>query len=847
MKINLPVTDVEYSLNDSDSIVSKSDLKGKITYANEGFIRISEFSKDELIGAPHNIVRHPDMPPEVFKDFWNALKAGRPWTGMIKNRTKHGGFYWALTNATPFYENDQLAGYMAVRIKPTRAQIDEASKAYKLMLDKKAGHLKIQDGKIIAVNALQNFIFWKDLSIRSRLIWVIGLLSILMVIIGGLGLQGMGKTDEGLRTVYKSRTVAMNQIFKISELQRDNLMLIASSLVTSTPEIVKQNNAELDQNIAEISRLWNAYLASNLTPDEKSLADSFTKAHIRLVQKGLQAAAEALAAKNLPLVNQIRDEHIRPNYRLANEDIRKLMQLQIEVAKQEYESAQMRYYQTRNIMLALIVTGIALALWLGFALIRAIVRPLDAAIGHFGHIAQGNYKTNIEIEGMNEIGKVMAALKAMQIKQGFDVAETKRVADEHMPVKIALDNVSTGLMIADQDRKIIYANKVVANILQKADIDICRQVPDFAATDLVGTSIDTFHSNPDHQAEMIASMRGTQIVHLEIGARSLVLTLNPVINEHGNRFGIVAEWQDRTIEVEIEKEIAAIIHAAAMGNFARRIKHEDKEGFFKQLAIGLNELLDTTENGINDVDRALSTLPHLDETKINNQNYSCCLVKLKEDTQTSVLKFKELVTQIRSALDGFNVNASDMIVANSIGETDRQWIVDQLVSGELLSTDAKLAMQLINEVHTQSDKSVDVFKQMSVMMNEISSCSIKVRGIISILDDIGTQTNTLSLIASVEAARAGDLGKGITVVAAEAKNLSEQVSKASVEVKELINDSVTKVCDSNQLIMQAGLTMEDIAKAMHEMSTVMTDISKISAAQMECIKQINHAIEKWTF
>ncbi len=123
------VNNVEYVLKDSDSIVSKTDLRGMITYINEDFLRISGFTQEELIGSPHNIVRHPDMPSEAFADFWKSLKAGRPWTGLVKNRCANGDFYWVLANATPYYENGQLAGYISVRSKPSPEQVNAADAA----------------------------------------------------------------------------------------------------------------------------------------------------------------------------------------------------------------------------------------------------------------------------------------------------------------------------------------------------------------------------------------------------------------------------------------------------------------------------------------------------------------------------------------------------------------------------------------------------------------------------------------------------------------------------------------------------------------------------------------------
>ncbi|OIP19357.1 MAG: chemotaxis protein [Comamonadaceae bacterium CG2_30_57_122] len=150
MRTNLPVTNTEIVLSDKFSIVSTTDLQGNITYANPYFVEISGFSAQELIGAPQNILRHPDMPVEAFADLWATVKSGRPWTGMVKNRTKSGDFYWVLANVTPVYDDGQPTGYMSVRTKPSRAQVQQADAVYKEIRAGNPRKLRIQDGGVVS-------------------------------------------------------------------------------------------------------------------------------------------------------------------------------------------------------------------------------------------------------------------------------------------------------------------------------------------------------------------------------------------------------------------------------------------------------------------------------------------------------------------------------------------------------------------------------------------------------------------------------------------------------------------------------------------------------------------------
>ncbi|MFD2367957.1 methyl-accepting chemotaxis protein [Pseudoduganella sp. GCM10020061] len=168
MRNNLPVTNTEYVLKDHQTVVSKTDLAGNIIYANKDFIEISGYSAEELIGAPQNILRHPDMPREAFADFWATIKAGKAWTGLVKNRCKNGDYYWVEANAAPMLVNGQVTGYTSVRVKPDRAKVEAAEKAYRAIREGSTA-IFIRDGEVVRRSFWTRFASLSRISCGSRL------------------------------------------------------------------------------------------------------------------------------------------------------------------------------------------------------------------------------------------------------------------------------------------------------------------------------------------------------------------------------------------------------------------------------------------------------------------------------------------------------------------------------------------------------------------------------------------------------------------------------------------------------------------------------------------------------
>jgi methyl-accepting chemotaxis protein len=854
MRTNLPVTNTEYVLTDSDSIVSITDLQGKITYINEDFKRISGFTEAELMGQPQNIVRHPDMPVEAFADFWATLKAGRPWVGFVKNRCKNGDYYWVQANATPMYERGQLTGYMSVRGKPLRSNVEAASNAYALFRDGKAGHLKIQDGKVVKANLMGTInTRLSKISIKSRLVTIIATLSFLLITIGLLGLSGMSRTNDSLRSVFVDSTTGLAEMDGILRAILSNRIAVNNAVAFPNDENLKKQLEHVVENKASIDKAWDAYIAKPHTPEEAALADIFLKERTAFVKEALLPAVAALRNRDYSGARSIVENKVAILGVKASEAADAIIQYQLDTAKKEYERSQSNYSLSRIIAVTAIFVGLILALVMGFALMRAFTVPVQRAIGYLGKLFEGKYDNIIEIENHDEIGKMMDSLQSMQIKLGFDINESKRVANEATRIQIALDNVATNVMIADNDRTIIYMNKSVDVMLKNAEKDIQKDLPNFRATGLVGTSIDGFHKNPAHQKQLLATFTSTWKTEVMIGGRTFSLVANPVLNAKGDRLGSVVEWNDRTAEVATEKEVAAIVEGAVLGDFSRRMDMQGKEGFFKLLGDGMNKLTETSEVGLSEVVRMLSALSKGDLTDRITNEYHGTFGQLKDDSNATAENLKEIIAQVKEATDTINT-ASKEIAA---GNTDLSQRTEEQASSleetaasmeELTSTvkqnaeNAKQANQLAKGASEIAVKGGDVVGQVVGTMSSINESSRKIVDIISVIDGIAFQTNILALNAAVEAARAGEQGRGFAVVAAEVRNLAQRSAAAAKEIKTLIGDSVDKVEVGTKLVDEAGKTMEEIVNAVKRVTDIMAEISAASLEQSSGIEQVNQAI-----
>jgi len=169
MRNNQPVTQQEYLFDDLSTLLSTTDTQSHIVHANAAFLSVSGFAPEELIGQPHNLVRHPDMPPAAFADMWDTLRQGLPWSALVKNRRKNGDHYWVRANAAPVVRNGALTGYLSVRTRPARAEVQAAETLYRRFAQGKAHGFRFFRGLVVRSGPLTWLSWQQRLGVKGRI------------------------------------------------------------------------------------------------------------------------------------------------------------------------------------------------------------------------------------------------------------------------------------------------------------------------------------------------------------------------------------------------------------------------------------------------------------------------------------------------------------------------------------------------------------------------------------------------------------------------------------------------------------------------------------------------------
>jgi methyl-accepting chemotaxis protein len=431
--------------------------------------------------------------------------------------------------------------------------------------------------------------------------------------------------------------------------------------------------------------------------------------------------------------------------------------------------------------------------------------------------------------------------------------EAANAAQFNAQVKAALDSASSCLMMADNEGVIRYQNKASDDLMHRSEIEFRKYLPSFSADGLLGACFDQFHKNPSKQRNLLANIKGEHRTQIQIGGLHMRLVANPIADENGKPLGTVIEWLDRTLEVNAEKEVRAIVGAAAAGDLSKRIAEADKAGFMLEMAQGLNAVLSTSEHALGEISAVLKGLAEGDLTCTINADFEGVFAEVKANSNSTIEQLRSTITQIRGATESINTASHEIASGNddlSRRTEEQASSLEQTASSieELAATirqnaeNAQQANQLAAEASASAAKGGALVTDVVTTMNGITESNREIADITTLIDGIAFQTNLLALNAAVEAARAGEQGRGFAVVASEVRSLAQRAAQAAKDIKAVIAASVGKVEDGSKLVENAGAAMQKIVAQVNRVSAIIGEIAAASKEQSEGVQQVNQAV-----
>ena len=426
-----------------------------------------------------------------------------------------------------------------------------------------------------------------QLKISTRLSLLVGVLSLLLVAIGSLGLWGMRNTEERLKTVYEDRAVPLGQIAEIQRRQLSNQMAIAYALIEPTPDRIARSVADVESHIGAIGKVWDAYMATKLTPLEEKLAKQFTDSRARFVQQGLRPAVAMLRAGDLEGARRLEAGTIRTLYAAAAKDTEALVQLQLDVAKEEYDAAVAEYTGLRNIAIGSIAAGLLFGAAFGFWLVRSIGRQLGAEPAAAAAVAQSVARGDLTVEialRPGDTSSLMASLTAMRDSLLQVVSGVRENADgvAAASAQIAHGNLDLSSRTEEQASALeeTAASMEELSTTVRQNADNAREASQLATSasnvalkggDVVGRVVDTMkdiNASSTKISDIIGVIDG-------IAFQTNILALNAAVEaaragEQGRGFAVVA-GEVRVLaqrSADAAKEIKSLIHASV-----ERVEH----------------------------------------------------------------------------------------------------------------------------------------------------------------------------------------------------------------------------------------------------------------------------------
>jgi len=470
-------------------------------------------------------------------------------------------------------------------------------------------------------------------------------------------------------------------------------------------------------------------------------------------------------------------------------------------------------------LISIIATLIALTIGgiIAWFISKAITGPLIEAMSASKRIAEGDLSGEIKVSSQDETGQLLLTMQQMQQKLTSvierdiqSIVDTAGAGDLSQRIKLD-DKEGFYKKLSSSINDLVDVNERVIN-------DTVRMFSAMASGDLT------------------QSIKGDYQGSFNDLKRDANLTVNKLTQV-------------------IEGDIQNLVNSALNGDLSQRIDTSDKEGFYKNLSSGLNELLESSSSFVSDVGNLFASMSEGDLTKPITQEYKGDFERIKGDANETLSKLTDIMLKIREAANTVHTAADEIAQGNadlsqrteeqasSLEETASS--MEEITSTVKQSSDnSSEANQLASEAKNKAEQGGETVHEAVGAMKEILTSSNRINDIIGVIDEIAFQTNLLALNAAVEAARAGEQGRGFAVVAGEVRNLSKRSADAAKEIKDLIRDSVVKVETGSNLVNESGETLGSIVHAVDRVAGMIAEVNNAAAEQTSGIEQINQAVSQ---
>jgi len=752
MRNNQPVTQTEHKMGSDDILVSRTDLKGHILYANEAFCDIAGYSFDEIKGKAHNIVRHPDMPPAAFQDLWDTLKAEKPWTGFVKNRCKNGDYYWVVANVSPEYDaNGQVTSYLSVRTAPTQDQIHFADKLYR----------EVNAGKSSIPSTLKAS-WYKKLKLKG-LILASSLLSIItLVALGFLFISQL--QSESHRTMLRVTSVPY------------------LSAIRDVLEVLPQHRG--------LGNAWHhghKENATKLTTLEQKIDAAINKlleASAQSPLSGLQDKTKSIDRDWQNLKRSWQQDSASRSFAQHSAVIGQLLTLSSDIFHQGD-----------------IVTDPSLDIIHLGEFMAETTLELNEFLGRIRGLGTG-IAASAKISATERDKMLKMTVQAHSVEDGL-VEEIKHVIHTYNPkLDSALSQPAENLAATADN----FFDNVNDNIINATTIKLDAQHYFSQGSQTIAASLvlyDAMHTalserlnaeQADVQQRLLLSsllvglgVFGTLLLSLlmmrktfrplqEIvdGMQRIVegdYTQMPVKHAHDELGDIVDDM--KTMQSILQYEV---FEGKAMAQ-QRVVDQQQAEA---EKAATQTQLADAFESNVGALVSGLaSEAGQVSQSAKSVDEMSDVLAAQSESAMHSVDLGSSHVNSTAAAIEEMSMTIADV---------SRQVAGTQTISAQAV-TEAAAATEMMHKLATVADE---------------------VGSIVGAISEIAEQTNLLALNASIEAARAGDAGRGFSVVAGEVKELANQTSRATGQIREQVEGIQTESHDALAAITKISDTINEI-------------------------------------